>query len=46
MRSLEHASWYCHKRTPKTETEEKKLLNKFVIFVFFVHKYKGLTGLE
>ncbi len=32
---LEHtyALWYCHERALKTDTEEKKLLNKVVIFV-------------
>ncbi len=33
-----HASWYCCERESKTDTEEKKLLNKVIIFVFFVHK--------
>ncbi len=33
-----HVSLYCHERTSKTDTEEKKLLNKAIIFVFFGHK--------
>ncbi len=28
-----HALSYCHEHTSKTDTEEKKLLNKVVIFV-------------
>ncbi len=32
------SSWYSHERELKTDTEEKKLLNKVVIFVFFAHK--------
>ncbi len=30
---------YSCERMLKTDTEEKKLLNKAIIFVFFVHKY-------
>ncbi len=33
-----HASWYSHERVSKTNMEEKKLLNKDVIFVFFAHE--------
>ncbi len=33
-----HASWYSREGTSKTDMEEKKLLNKVDIFVFFVHK--------
>ncbi len=33
-----HVSWYCRERVEMTDTEEKKLLNKVVIFVFSVHK--------
>ncbi len=33
-----HASWYSCEHTTKNDTEEKKLLNKVVIFVFFAHK--------
>ncbi len=32
-----HALWYSHECTPKTDTEENKMLNK-VIIVSFVHK--------
>ncbi len=39
LRSLLHVSWYCRKRTSKTDTEEKKLLNKFVIFAFSSSSY-------
>ncbi len=30
--------WFSHEHVSKTDSEEKKLLNKFVIFVFSVHK--------
>ncbi len=30
---------YSCERMLKTDTEEKKLLNKTIILVFFVHKY-------
>ncbi len=33
-----YASWYCCERAPETDTEQKKLLNKVVSLVFFVHK--------
>ncbi len=33
-----HSSWYSRERALKTDTEEKKLLNKVIIFVFFAHK--------
>ncbi len=33
-----HASWYSPERTAETDTEEKNLLNKDVIFVLFAHK--------
>ncbi len=33
-----HASWDCRARASKTNTEEKTLLNKVIIFVVFVHK--------
>ncbi len=33
-----HVSWFSHEDMLKTDTEEKKLLNKVVIFVFFAHK--------
>ncbi len=33
-----HASWYSFEHELKTDTEDKKLLNKVVIFVFFTHK--------
>ncbi len=33
-----HALCYSRERASKTDTEEKKLLNKVIIFVFFVHK--------
>ncbi len=29
-------SWYSRERVSKTDIEEKKLLNKVIIFVFFV----------
>ncbi len=29
--------WYYHERAAEIDTEEKKLLNKVVIFVFFAH---------
>ncbi len=29
---------YSHKSASKTDMEEKKLLNKVIIFVFFAHK--------
>ncbi len=29
---------YCHEQASKTDMEEKKLMNKVVIFVFFAHK--------
>ncbi len=32
-----HVSWFCCERVSNTDTEEKKLLNKVVIFVFFAH---------
>ncbi len=32
-----HAPWYSCEYTSKTDTKEKKLLNKVIIFVFFVH---------
>ncbi len=35
---LMHASWYCCERVSKTDIEEKKLMNKVIAFVFFVHK--------
>ncbi len=31
-----HSPWYSRERTSKTDTEEEKLLNKLVIFVFFL----------
>ncbi len=31
-------SWYCHERVSKTDTEEKKYLNKLFIFDFFADK--------
>ncbi len=31
-------SWYSHEQALKTNMEEKILLNKVVIFVFFAHK--------
>ncbi len=31
-------SWYCCEHESKTGREEKKLLNKVIIFVFFAHK--------
>ncbi len=33
-----YMSWYSHKHTSKTDVQEKKLLNKVIIFVFFAHK--------
>ncbi len=33
-----HASWFSCEHTTKNDTEEKTLLNKVVIFVFFAHK--------
>ncbi len=33
-----HALWYCCERVANSDTEEKKLLNKVIIFVFFAHK--------
>ncbi len=33
-----YASWYSCESASKTDTEEKKLLNKVIIFVFFAHK--------
>ncbi len=33
-----HMLWYCHEHVSKTDTEENKLLNKVIIFVFFPHK--------
>ncbi len=30
--------WYSCEHASKTDTEEKKLLNKVIIVVFFVHK--------
>ncbi len=30
--------WYSHERASKTDTEEKHLLNKVLIFVFSAHK--------
>ncbi len=33
-----HASWNCRERASRSDTEEKKLLNKFIIFAFFAHK--------
>ncbi len=32
------ALWYSRECALKTDTEEKKLLNKVIIFVFFAHK--------
>ncbi len=31
-------SWYSRERVSKIDMEEKKLLNKVIIFVFFAHK--------
>ncbi len=33
-----YALWYSREHMSKTDKEEKKLLNKVVIFVFFVQK--------
>ncbi len=33
-----HVLWYTCEQALKTDTEEKKLLNKVIIFVFFAHK--------
>ncbi len=33
-----HAPWYSHEHTKKIDMEEKKLLNKVIMFVFFAHK--------
>ncbi len=33
-----HASWYCREHVLKSDTKEKKTLNKVIIFVFFAHK--------
>ncbi len=33
-----HASWYSPELTLKIDEEEKKWLNKVIIFVFFAHK--------
>ncbi len=33
-----HVPWYSRERMVKTDKKEKKLLNKVVIFIFFVHK--------
>ncbi len=33
-----NVSWYSHECTLKTDTEEKKLLNEVIIFVFFANK--------
>ncbi len=33
-----HVSWYFHERAVKTDTEENKLLNKVIIFVFFAYR--------
>ncbi len=30
--------WYSRERVSKTDIEEKKLLNKVIIFVFFIYK--------
>ncbi len=34
-----HVSWYSREHAVETDLEEKKLLNKVVIFIFFEHKY-------
>ncbi len=33
-----HVPWYSREHTLKTNTEEKKLLNKVIIVVVFLHK--------
>ncbi len=33
-----HESWYSCERVSKTDVEQKKLLNKAIIFVFFGHE--------
>ncbi len=35
---FQHVSWYSHERTVENDTEENKLLNKFIILVLFAHK--------
>ncbi len=32
-----HVLWYSGERSPKTDREENKLLNKVIIFVLFAH---------
>ncbi len=34
--NMGYISWYSRERVSKTDIEEKKLLNKVIIFVFFV----------
>ncbi len=35
---MQHQAYVLYKHVSKTDTEEKKLLNKVIIFVFFVYK--------
>ncbi len=36
--------WYSHEGASKTDTEEKKLLNKVIIFLFFLHTQSILVA--
>ncbi len=33
-----HVLWYCRGRVSNSDTEDNKLLNKVIIFVFFAHR--------